>query len=202
MSTSLSLISQHIATIQKCGYEIVPSITREENQVMICFDDGFRGVWDNREFFIQHNIRPTIFIAVSLIGKEGYLSVDEIKELMRYGFIFESHSWSHTNLTKFSAEELQRELKGAKDELERILDVKMSCVCFPQGYYSDDVIRISKDSGYTLMFISEPNSYYSYEVEGVIPRYLIQDVSPSVLRGILRGGMDVWQPHYRKIHKL
>lgn len=202
MSTPMSLVSQHIRMIQECGYDIVSHITNRENQVMICFDDGFRGIWENREFFIQNNIYPTIFVAVDLIGKDGYLSVDEIKELMHNGFIFESHSWSHTNLTKFTTEELQRELKGAKEELERILGINISSVCFPQGYYSDEVIRLSKEAGYSLMYISEPNSYYSYEGESIIPRYLIQDVSPSVLCGILRGGMDIWQPHYHKLHKL
>ena len=202
MSTPLSLVAEHIKTIQNSGYEIVSRITNRKNQVMICFDDGFRGVWDNREFFIQHNIHPTIFVAVDLIGKEGYLSVDEIKELMCCGFIFESHCWSHTNLTKFTSEELWHELKEAKEELERVLGVEMSSVCFPQGYYSDEVLRLSKEAGYTLMYISEPQSYYSHEGEGVIPRYLIQDVSPSVLCGILRGGMDVWQPHYHKLHKM
>ena len=202
MSTSINLVEEHIDMIRKSGYEIVSHITERENQVMICFDDGFRGIWDNREFFVQRGIFPTIFVAVDLIGQKGYLSVDEIKELMTYGFIFESHSWSHTNLTKFTTEELQRELKGAKDELERILGVNMSAVCFPQGYYSDEVIRLSKEAEYSLMYISEPNSYYSCENEGVIPRYLIQDVSSTVLRGILHGGMDIWQSHYHKLHKL
>lgn len=201
MSTDWSLFLCHIDMIKKLGYKIVTHITKPMNQVMLCFDDGFRGIWDNRLFFFENSIYPTVFIAVDLIGKPGYLSLEEIRDLQTKGFIFQSHGWSHNNMTKLSTEDLRRELKDAKDKLEEITGAEMSAICFPQGYYSDKVLNMSHDAGYNKMYISEPSPYFAYGVDGVIPRYLVQDVSPIVLRGILNGGMDLWQPHYHKLHK-
>lgn len=201
MSTHISLFLDHVSMIRKLGYEIVSEITQPTNQIMICFDDGFRGILDNKSFFIEQNIHPTIFVAVDLIGKQGYLSIEEIKQLQIDGFIFQSHGWSHYNMTKFSVEELHRELKGAKNALENMIGAEMSAICFPQGYYSDVVLRMSCEAGYKRMYISEPSPYLLSESHGIISRYLVQDVSPAILKGILNGGMDIWQSHYHKLHK-
>ena len=45
----------------------------------VCFDDGFRGVWDERERL--RGIAPTVFVAIGLVGRPGYLSWEEIRTL-------------------------------------------------------------------------------------------------------------------------
>ena len=200
MSTDMSLFIEHINTIRKSGFEIVAHITNPRNQVMICFDDGFRGIWDNRDFFVANKIYPTIFIAVDLIGTPDYLSIEEIIKLKELGFIFESHGWSHYNMTTFSEADLQRELKDSKEWLESNLGLNISAICYPQGYYSDRVLQLSREYGYSSLYISEPQPY-RFDNDGIISRYLVQDVNTIVLKSILFGGMDIWHSHYHKLHK-
>lgn len=201
MSTHMSLFVEHVNTIRKSSFEIVSHITEDCGQVMICFDDGFRGIWDNRDFFVANKIYPTIFIAVDLIGAPNYLSIDEILQLKELGFMFESHGWSHFNMAKFSEADLQRELKDSKQWLERTFGINISAICYPQGYYSDRVLQLSREYGYRSLYISEPHPY-RFNNDGIIPRYLVQDTNTTVLRSVLYGGMDIWQPHYHKLHKL
>ena len=78
MGTNVELFKQHIDTIVKCGFNIVSKITERQNQIQICFDDGFKGIYDTKDVFEKYNIKPTVFLAVDLIGKEGYLNKDEI----------------------------------------------------------------------------------------------------------------------------
>lgn len=42
MTTDINIFKSHINTIICNGFDIVPTITNPENQVQICFDDGFR----------------------------------------------------------------------------------------------------------------------------------------------------------------
>ena len=74
MSTSLSDFDRHMSIIGNLGFKIVRSFSGSDKEIRVAFDDGFRGVWDNRDYFVKNSIPATIFIATSLIGKPGYLS--------------------------------------------------------------------------------------------------------------------------------
>jgi peptidoglycan/xylan/chitin deacetylase (PgdA/CDA1 family) len=201
MGTPLSVFQQHIEKIRELNFEIVQQITKEQKQVMICFDDGFRGIWDNRQYFIENNIMPTVFIAVELIGKTGYLTLDEIKTLTKLGFRFQAHGWSHSDLTKFNDSDLKRELLDAKHKLEELTELKITDICFPQGYYSDRVIELSEHFGYNLMYTSDPKPYSQRIKNNLIPRYLVQYSTPAQLKSTLLGGMDCLYSHYYRLHK-
>lgn len=201
MSTPMEVFEQHINTVKESGFDIVPQITGHKHQVMICFDDGFRGLWDNRDYFIDNNIMPTVFIAVNLIGKEGYLTLDEIKSLANSGFRFQAHGWKHSDLTAFSDMELKRELFDAKHKLEELTGLNITEICFPQGYYSDKVVEYSESYGYTLMYTSDPKPHAKRIKDNLLSRYLVQHASPTQLKAILRGGMDCLYMHYYKLHK-
>lgn len=201
MGTHISVFKQHIKAIQDLSFTIVPRIVENENQVMICFDDGFRGIWDNRDYFIENHISPTVFIAVDLIGKDGYLSLEEIKLLAKEGFIFQAHGWKHSNLTAFDDNDLKRELCDAKIRLEKMTGLIIDEICFPQGYYSDKVVKLSEKWGYKVMYTSDPKPYSKRIKNNLLPRYLVQYASPSQLKAILRGGMDFLYFHYCGLHK-
>lgn len=201
MSTHIELIKSHFEVAKQLGYKLVNSISAKQNQLMVCFDDGFKGIWDNREFFVENSVFPTIFIAVDLIGQDGYLSLDEIKQLSKLGFRFQAHGWSHSDLTQFSKDELHKELYLARIELEHMTGLKIDEVCFPQGYFSDLVVSEARKSGYANMYSSDPKPYYSRDVSDIIPRYLVQHASPSQFKAIVHGGMNVLYKHYYKMHK-
>ena len=76
MGTDLELIKTHFEIVNQSGYTFVSSITKRQNQVMVCFDDGWAGIYDYKDFFIEQNITPTIFIAVDLIGSVGRILDD------------------------------------------------------------------------------------------------------------------------------
>lgn len=192
MGTHIGIFKKHITTIQNSGYEIVPHITSDRNQVMICFDDGFRGIWDCKQFFIDNNIRPTIFIAVDLIGKDGYLTIEEIKTLHEHGFHFECHTWSHVNLTTLSDTELIREIEESKAKLEDMLGFPINDICFPQGYFNDKIYELAVNSGYRWLYSSLSGNYTKRYKTGLLCRYLVQHATTKELKLILQGGGDIF----------
>lgn len=105
MSTPFELFKLHISAIRKSGFEIVRDINNPKGEIQIAFDDGFRGLLDCVDWLVSQKIYPTIFIPISLIGKEGYLSESEILELHNAGFNIQSHGIRHKNMSAMPVDE-------------------------------------------------------------------------------------------------
>lgn len=198
MSTSIELFKIHIAEIRKNGFEIVTKITAKENQIQLCFDDGFRGIYDNKLYFVKESVFPTIFLAIALIGKEGYLTKAEILELQDLGFNFESHAYSHKNLVDFSDKELKYELSESKKFLEQLLQKNVTELCFPIGYFSKRVYNFAKEAGYRTMHSSIPGNYFQNDWEGVLNRNLVQFSSAKEVKYVIYGALIPFRKHYKK----
>ena len=182
MGTPIDLFIEHLDIIDKKGFSIVEDITQKENQIMICFDDGWAGLYEHRELLISRNIFPTTFIAVDLIGQKNYLSLDQILELQDCGFHFECHSWTHSDLTTLNTDQLLREIKDSKLELESLLGNKISAICFPRGRFSDEIIDLSLEAGYDRMYSSISGDFYlRFKNNKLLCRNLVQDTSPKTL---------------------
>jgi hypothetical protein len=198
MSTSITVFKSHIDEIRQNGFEIVHKIENKKNQIQICFDDGFKGIYDNKDYFIKEAIFPKIFLAIYLIGQEGYLSEAEIVELQSLGFHFESHAYSHLNLVSFTDEQLEYELGESKLFLEKLLKKTITEICFPIGYFSERVYNFSLKAGYSKMHSSIPGNYFQEDWNGVVNRNLVQFFSPKEVKFIIFGALIPFRNHYKK----
>lgn len=165
---------------------------------VVCFDDGFRGIWDERERFKSSTVRPTVFIAVDLVGRPGYLTWDEILELQRLGFRFECHTWTHQDLTQFNDQDLRREVVDARNELARHLGRPVEEICFPIGYFSDKVLAACRKAGYRKMYVSYPGVIAADS--DIVPRNLVQNSTVAEFRDVLQGGLLPLKNRYLKQH--
>ncbi len=198
--TSINLFKKHIDIIKRRGYSIVQEISSEHYEVAIMFDDGYRGIWDNRDFFYENKIFPTIFLAVELIGKPSFLKVEEILELQNHGFKFECHSWSHKSLAELSREELKKELGDSKDYLTSLLKKDVNEICLPLGHYSDLLLKETLNYGYKKVYSCVPGNVKE-RIAGVMEtRNLCQFASPFEFNMILVGGNRILKSRYLKQH--
>lgn len=198
MGTPLNLFKKHIEIALKTGYSITDRICKPTRELSIMLDDGFRGIWECRNYFYQNNIHPTIFIAKDLVGKEGYLNESEIKELDLHGWIFQSHTVSHTNMTCYNQEDLNKQLSESKKYLEKLLHHPITEVCAPQGYFSDTVLECALKNGYTLFYSSIPGDYDEFVLgySFLKTRNLCQFLTPFQFKLMLLGGYKLLQSRY------
>ena len=200
MGTPLEIIIEHIRVIREKGFSIVEDIDKKTDEVMICFDDGWAGLYDNRSYFIDNDIKPTVFLAVDLVGKIGYLNQSQIRELHRFGFHFEGHTWSHQDLTTFSKDNLVHEIVDSRYEIEKIVGDNITALCFPMGRYSDLVMDVAKDAGYSKLFSSINGCYNDLlEKDGIICRVLVQDVTPEDFQYILLSSSPYLQKRTKRL---
>ena len=117
MSTSTELFTSHINIIRNKGYEIVSNITRPNCQVEISFDDGFFGLYDNRDLIRRLDIPIQLFVISSYIGKENYINQQQLLELNSLPQVtISSHTDSHVDLTTISNKRVKDEKKAAEKE--------------------------------------------------------------------------------------
>lgn len=201
MGTDLELIRRHFDIARQSGFDIVDKITQQKGQIMVCFDDGWAGIYEAKDFFIKEEVFPTIFIAVALIGRPGYLTIEQILEMQSLGFHFEGHTWSHEDLTTFSEKGLQHELKDSKDELSRLLCKEVTALCFPKGRFSDKVFNASIAAGYTMLYSSINGGYYDLlESKKLICRNLVQIASLRDFKYIICSSSKILRRRAFKLH--
>ena len=178
MGTEYALIQKHFELVMRNGYVFVEQINKPTRQIMVCFDDGWAGIYDYKDWFIEKHIFPTIFIAVDLIGKAGYLNECQITDLKNSGFRFMAHTWSHQDLTTFNNEGLKHELLDSKIKLELLFGETFDALCFPMGRFSKEVKEKSQEFGYNQLFSSLPGGYYDLSEQKLICRNCMQNASP------------------------
>lgn len=197
MTTDFEEFAKQMSILPHFG-KIVPQITMPERQFMIAFDDGFRGVYDNKDFFLINKIFPTIFVAKNLVGKDGYMDENQIKELSDLGFNIQSHTVSHVDMTSLGIEELREELAVSKSYLSSLLNKDVDEICCPIGYYNEQVIEEAIKAGYKKIYLSYPSPYALNDI--VTGRYFCQSLSIFQFKLVLHGGMDILRIRYKKQH--
>lgn len=204
MGTPLELLLSHIEHAKMMGFSFARTLSdlKEQKQLLVCFDDGFCGIWDNRDYFIKEKVFPTVFIPIDLIGHDGYLTWSQVCELQRLGFSFEGHTWSHRPLTDVPESEWSHELYDSKCYLEDMLGRAITSLCFPCGCFSDAVVEAACDAGYRRLVASYPGRL-EFDEKALIPRHLVQDLPVDDYRLVLQGALIPLRSRYlRQHHKL
>ena len=79
---------------------------------------------------------------------DGFISVEQLKDLIVRGHEIGSHSHSHALLPQCTAEELQIEIEGSKRKLEAALDIPVTTFCYPNGSTDRRSIEQVREAGY------------------------------------------------------
>ena len=173
---------------------------------VVCLDDGFRGVWEDRERLKAMGIRPRLSVAPRLVGTTGYLNWDELRTLHRdYGFAIMCHGWSHQTLVGPMIDEspledrteewYNRELVESRAKIAAEINDAVDELCFPVGQFSEKLIERCRKAGYRKVYASYPGNAGDGYVQ---PRCLVQDLGVVGFWAVLRGGMNVLTGRYYK----
>jgi peptidoglycan/xylan/chitin deacetylase (PgdA/CDA1 family) len=101
--------------------------------------------------------RGHAFVSTNFIGKPGFLTVEQLRDLDARGHLIGSHSASHPS--RFSAcrrEQMLQEWTNSRKELEDVLGHQVLTASLPGGYFSSTVAETAAESGLRVLFTSEP----------------------------------------------
>ena len=124
----------------------------EKSAVAITFDDGCETDLILAAPILKdtgHN--ATFYAAVSFLGKSGYMSPSQVRELSALGFEIGCHSMTHQYLTDLDGRSLHREIVEAKERLEQMLGKPIEHFSCPGGRYDERAIQVARAAGYRSM---------------------------------------------------
>lgn len=124
----------------------------------ITVDDGgvsyFTMVADRLE---SRGWRGHCFVTTDMIGRDGFLNREQIRELDRRGHLIGSHSASHpTRFAACSWKQMLDEWQISRAVLEDLLGHGVTTASLPGGYFSWRVARAAAEAGLAVLFTSEP----------------------------------------------
>jgi peptidoglycan/xylan/chitin deacetylase (PgdA/CDA1 family) len=129
--------------------------------VCITFDDGCEtDLLAAAPILQEAGFNATFFITCGRLGKPGYLSIPQLKELSGQGFEVGCHSMTHPYLTDLDESGLRREIIDAKSQLEQVIGQRVDHFSCPGGRCDHRVVTMARAAGYRTLATSRvhPNS--------------------------------------------
>ncbi len=126
-----------------------------DKRVCITFDDGCEtDLISAAPVLKELGFGATSYITVKFLGKPGYMSHAQVRELHALGFEIGCHSLTHPYLTDVDNKRLHEETAGAKDTLEQIAGVRVDHFSCPGGRWDLRVMRAVKQASFRTMATS------------------------------------------------
>lgn len=128
----------------------------DHRSVVVTFDDGSEtDLLTAAPILRELGFGATFYVTAGFVGRRGYLSQEQLRELAAAGFEVGCHSMTHPYLPDLSDQDLRREIIDAKYVLERITGGRVEHFSCPGGQYDQRVLRLAKEGGYKSVANSE-----------------------------------------------
>ena len=144
--------------------------------VTTSWDDGDPRDTRLGELLESRGLKGTFYIPLLGYLRRPTLAPPQIRELAAAGFEIGAHSVSHKSLTRFKrVEEVEKEVRVCKDELEQIIGEEVPMFCYPNGRYNAEIIRAVKRAGYkgarTTQMLSVTTKFDHFEMPTTVQAY-------------------------------
>jgi len=126
------------------------------NHVALTVDDGTETDWlITAPILRELAFGATFYVAAGFIGRRGYLSPSQLRELADWGFEIGCHSMTHAFLSDLNPEQLQVQIVQAKDRLEQLIGRTVGHFSCPGGRCNRRVIEAVKTAGFRSLATSQ-----------------------------------------------
>lgn len=156
--------------------------------VVITLDDGYVDNYTQAYPLLKkYGLKATIFMVSDDIGKEGYLTREQLKEMSDSGVIsIQSHTASHLNLKELTTAQVQAQMKTSKEILSAVTGKEVTALSYPGGFWNE---QIASDASkyYKIAFITFGAHTYEQKKRYQIPRAgIFRDTSLEKMKQITR----------------
>jgi peptidoglycan/xylan/chitin deacetylase (PgdA/CDA1 family) len=142
-----------------------------QKSVMITFDDGSRGQYDNAYPILKkYGMRGVFFVN----SGSKYITSDELKAMSDNGMSIESHTIGHVNLsTNTDSGLLWYQTVGDKQRLEAITGSEVTSIAYPFCVANGTTMSIISSNGFDLGFTCGKGIDHTYRRRYFLERVFI-----------------------------
>ena len=151
----LEMIKQNeIKFINPSNFEDELKNNKKQRKVLITIDDGYQSFYKNAWPILKKSEIPFIlFVSTREVGKKGYMSWEDIREINKYDFVeIGNHSHSHDYLIDFTEVDIKDDLKKSISIFKDQLGKNSIFFSYPFGEYSSALKDIVIDLGFKYAF--------------------------------------------------
>ena len=162
-TVSRAELAQHLARIGTAGGQVVglgdlrEGADRWRLPLVITFDDGRASDYEDAFPLLgRHGLVAEFFLNPATVGRPGFLTWDQAREMARWGMSIQSHAYDHVYLTRESETGLVHQVADSKARLEDELGAPVRFLAAPYGDVNARVVDEAVAAGYHAVCTSWP----------------------------------------------
>ena len=125
-----------------------------KNYILLTIDDGFESFYKNAWPVLRNkNIPFVLFISTREVGKNGYMSWNQIREIEKSDLVtIGNHSHSHEYLIDWENKKVKNDLETSIKIFQKELKYSPEVFSYPFGEYSSSLKKIVSDLNFKIAF--------------------------------------------------
>jgi peptidoglycan/xylan/chitin deacetylase (PgdA/CDA1 family) len=101
----------------------------------------------------KYGFKGVFFIMTVSLGRPGYMSKDQVKQLSDQGHTIGSHTWDHKNVKKYTEEDWTTQIIKPSKQLQSITGKPVEYFAYPFGLWNKEAITgLRKHSNFKAVF--------------------------------------------------
>lgn len=122
--------------------------------VLISFDDSRKDHYTIAAPVLEKaGFRGTFFVMTVTIGKKGYLSSQDIRDLRNRGHAIGCHTRDHPRISgKNGLPDAERQLRNARETLEKFTGSTVTSFAYPFGAWNEALVKQLQENGFRIAF--------------------------------------------------
>jgi peptidoglycan/xylan/chitin deacetylase (PgdA/CDA1 family) len=121
--------------------------------IMISFDDSRSEQYViASEEMKKYGFKGVYFIMTVSLGRPGYMTKEQVKQLFDNGNTIGSHTWDHGNVKTYQAADWEKQIDKPAQQLEKIIGKRPEYFAYPFGLWDNEAIEQIKQRGYKAAF--------------------------------------------------
>ena len=120
-----------------------------DKPIMLTFDDGYAdNYFEMLPLIEQRNMKAVVYVIANQIGRDGYLTFEQLKDMQTRGIEIGNHTADHLPLDELSHDEIVYEVRDSKIYLEWSGVNTIYSLSYPNGKYNAEIIKILEQENY------------------------------------------------------
>ena len=120
-----------------------------DKPVVLTFDDGYENLYDEMLPILEaHGMTAVVYVITNELGKDGYLTLEQVKDMQRRGIEIGSHTADHLALGMLSGDFLLNQVRNSKLFLEWNGLETIYSFSYPNGEYNETLVDLLRRENY------------------------------------------------------
>lgn len=182
LSTDPGTFERHLRQLRDSQYDTyfvrdVPSLLNgstlySSKSAVLTFDDGYEDFYSVVfPLLKKYHVRGTVYIITDFIGRRGFLSDTQIRELAQSDLVeIGSHTLDHVYLKRAKDDISTKQIAESKLYLEKTFSIPVRTFAYPYGAYNKTTVKHVKDAGYSVAVSVIPTVLQSEQTQYILGR--------------------------------